>query len=189
MVDSLSCTPLSKEGGAGSLVEKDLTKETLMTDPSDNRYARMRAWFMAIVWRRVFADMFARVTFSVATGMLIEMGIAGMSLQQSLFSRASNLPLVILLARPYGAFRDWVVQKCNAPKSERLVRWALVNTVTYTVFFVPQYACVLWLEGATGDQILKASGSIAVFSVLLGAMYGEWLDVCRHRLFGIQKKG
>jgi len=149
----------------------------------------LKATLKGINWRQLAADLFARVTFSVSTGMVIEILIAGMTVQQSLLSRATNLPLVMLMARPYGIYRDWAVKKCNAPKAERLARWALVNTVTYTTFFVPQYALVLWLEGSTRMQILKASGTVALFSVLLGVVFGLWLDLIRHRLFRIKKSG
>jgi len=136
-----------------------------------------------------FADLFARVTFSFTTGMMIEIGLSGMSLQQSLLSRVTNLPLVMLMARPYGIYRDWVLKKCNAAdKKEKPYRWGLLNMTTYATFFVPQYALVLWLEGATTPQIIKAAGSVALFSLLLGVVFGYWLDWCRHGLFRIERE-
>ena len=136
--------------------------------------------------RRLFwADLFARVTFSLASGMFIEIVLSGMTLKQSLLSRATNLPLVMLMARPYGIYRDWALKKFGATKTETPIRWGAINMVTYATFFVPQYAFVLWVEGATPLQIAKASGSVALFSLVLGILYGYWLDLCRFKIFRI----
>ncbi len=153
-------------------------------------FAALVAKVKAVRIRNLLADLFARIIFSFVTGMVIEMVISGMSLHQSLLSRVTNLPLVMLMARPYGIYRDWTLRKGQASvRKERPYRWVILNMFTYATFFVPQYALVLWLEGAAQMQILKASGSVALFSVLLGAAYGYWLDWCRHGLFRIRREG
>ena len=152
-------------------------------------FARLIASIKAVRLRYLFADLFARITFSFSTGMVIEILIAGMSLQQSLLSRVTNLPLVMLLARPYGIYRDWILKRYDC--SDRKVHpylWVVLNMITYITFFCPQYALVLFLEGVTPIQIAKASGTLALASVLLGAMNGYWLDWCRHGLFRISRE-
>ena len=137
--------------------------------------------------RMFFADLIARITFSFTTGMVIEL-LSGMSLKQMLLSRATNMPLVMLMARPYGIYRDWTLKKFGAmDRKVKPWRWGIINMVCYATFFVPQYAAVLWFEKATPDQIIKASGSVALLSLLLGVVFGYWLDWFRHKLFRIEK--
>ncbi len=143
-------------------------------------------------WRLLFADLLARVTFSVSTGMVIEIGIAGMTLMQSIYARLSMLPVVMLMARPYGIFRDWVLRKANVkvdkkgrPAKGSRLRYFIVNPIAYAFFFCPQYGFILWIEGATWPQVWKAVGSIAIGSPLLGALFGLWMDFVRVRIFRI----
>lgn len=143
-------------------------------------------------WRLLGADLFSRVTFSVSSGMMIEIFIAGMAVMQSVYSRAVNTPIVMLTARPYGIFRDWVLRKANIqvdakgkPLKGHKVRYILTNQLAYAAFFCPQYALVLWLEGATWPQIWKAAGTVAVTSPILGALFGYWMDFVRARIFKV----
>lgn len=136
-------------------------------------------------WQLLAADILARVTFSVSSGMVIEIFIAQMTVMQSLYSRAVNTPIVMLTARPYGMFRDWMLRKLKVRKDQRM-KYILANQVAYALFFCPQYALVLWLEGATWPQIWKAAGTVALTSPILGAIFGYWLDFVRQKLFGVQ---
>ncbi|MFO0780277.1 MAG: L-alanine exporter AlaE [Candidatus Gracilibacteria bacterium] len=139
--------------------------------------------------RYFFADLSARITFSFPTGMVIEMLVSGMTLQQSLLSRVTNLPVVMLMARPYGIYRDWVLTRLYATdRTKHLVLWVLLNMVTYATFHIPQYAIILLLEGVAPLQIAKASATIALMSPVLGAAFGYWLELFRHGLFRIQRE-
>jgi hypothetical protein len=138
-----------------------------------------------INWRLFFADLFARIIFSFATGMVIEIRFAGMTVWMSIKSRCTNLPVVMIFARPYGIYRDWAAGIVGV-KKEQIIPYGLINTVTYATFYVPQYALVLWLYGATWAQIKTASILVAVSSPLLGWVYGIWLDFVRARIFGVK---
>lgn len=125
--------------------------------------------------------------------MVIEILIAGMTVMQSLYSRGVNTPIVMLTARPYGMFRDWMLKKTNVhvdekgkPVKGQKVRYILTNQLAYAVFFCPQYALVLWLEGATWPQIWKAAGTVALTSPILGALFGYWMDFMRARIFNVR---
>lgn len=138
---------------------------------------------MNIKVKLFLCDLLARVTFSFPTGMVIEVLLSGMTIQQSLISRVTNMPIVMLMARPYAIYRDWALKKFGATRKETPIRWGAINMVTYATFYVPQYMIVLWAEGATIPQILKASGSVALLSLGLGILYGHWLDLWRFKIF------
>ena len=116
---------------------------------------------------------------SYATGMVIEIGIAGMSWSQSFFSRNASIPLNIISARPFGLFRNVLVRRF-APGQSRLGK-AIADLVAFTAFQIPIYALVLSLSGASGTQIIKAISSVIVLFLFMGPPYGLWLDLCRRR--------
>lgn len=91
----------------------------------------------------------------------------------------------MLTARPYGIFRDWVLKKTNVRK-EQVAKYIFANQVAYALFFCPQYALVLWLEGATWPQIWKAAGFVALTSPILGTLFGYWMDFIRTRIFKVR---
>jgi hypothetical protein len=138
-----------------------------------------------ISWRLFFADLFARIIFSFATGMVIEINFAGMTVWMSIKSRCTNLPIVMIFARPYGIYRDWAVGIVGV-KKKQFILYGLTNMLTYATFYIPQYALVLWLYGATWAQIKIASAMVAVLSPVLGWGYGIWLDFVRVKIFGIK---
>lgn len=56
--------------------------------------------------RSAAADTFALVVYCFVIGMAIEILISGMTFQQSLSSRLVSIPVNILIAWPYGVYRD-----------------------------------------------------------------------------------
>lgn len=58
--------------------------------------------------RRFLADTTAMVVFSTVAGMFTEIVVAGLSVQQSLYARLTALPIILITARPYGRYRDWM---------------------------------------------------------------------------------
>ena len=73
-----------------------------------------RGWWRSTRVRRYLADTFALVAFSTLAGMATELFIAGMTLAQSAQARATAVPVMLLTARPYGLFRDWVFEMSGA---------------------------------------------------------------------------
>lgn len=129
-------------------------------------------------FRQAAADMFAMVVFSFIAGMAIEIFVSGMSFQQSLASRTLSIPVNIIIAIPYGLFRDWVLRK-SQHISKRSWMKKLADMFAYVTFQSPVYALILLVVGATPNQILTAVISNAVVAGGMGVVYGVFLDACR----------
>ncbi|WP_413110486.1 L-alanine exporter AlaE [Thaumasiovibrio sp. DFM-14] len=133
--------------------------------------------------RNAVANVFAMVLFGFVAGMAIEIFVSGMSFEQSLASRILSIPVNILIAWPYGAFRDLVIRI-----SQRLGRHSavkgLADFVAYVLFQSPVYALILITVGADFDQIVTAVTSNALVSGALGVVYGHFLELCR-RMFRV----
>lgn len=133
--------------------------------------------------RNAAADMFAMVVFCFVTGMVVEVLISGISLEKSLASRTLAIPVNILIALPYGIFRDWIIKKGTQISSTSFMK-TTADLFAFVSFQSPVYIAILMAVGANHDQIVAAvTSSIAMFSVL-GVLYGYFLDLCR-RLFKV----
>ncbi|MEZ8141937.1 hypothetical protein A1OO_10385 [Enterovibrio norvegicus FF-33] len=133
--------------------------------------------------RTVVADMFAMVVFCFVTGMMIEIFVSGMSFEQSLASRLLSIPVNILIAWPYGVFRDSVLTFATRRSSSRLGKRA-ADFFAYVTFQSPVYAGILFSVGAEPNQIVTAVASNALLSGMLGMVYGVFLERCR-KLFRV----
>ena len=60
----------------------------------------------------------------------------------------------------------------------------LADVLAYVTFQSPVYVAILWSVGADWQQIMAAVSSNIVISMLMGAVYGYFLDYCR-RLFRV----
>lgn len=128
--------------------------------------------------RNAAADMFAMVVFCFVTGMIIEVLISGISFEKSLASRTLAIPVNILIALPYGLFRDWISKTGNRISNSRLMK-NISDLFAFVVFQSPVYVAILFAVGASQSQIIAAvTSSILMFSVL-GVLYGHFLDMCR----------
>lgn len=56
--------------------------------------------------RHAVADTFAMVVYCTVVNMCIEVFLSGMSFEQSFYSRLVAVPVNILIAWPYGMYRD-----------------------------------------------------------------------------------
>lgn len=128
--------------------------------------------------RNAIADTFAMVVFCFASGMLIEIFISDMTFEQSLASRMLSIPVNIVIAWPYGIFRDTFV-KLGAKLSSGKVMKNLSDLIAYVLFQSPVYAAILFTVGASTDQIITAVSSNAAISCAMGVVYGYFLDTCR----------
>lgn len=124
------------------------------------------------------ADTIALVTFAFVTGMAVEIGLSGLTLEQSLHSRLLAIPLNALIARPYGLYRDYLFRRTAADHKARYVRM-LVDITAFLTFMMPQYAAVLWWVGADIFQILIACFTVLVLSMVVGRPYGLYMVFCR----------
>ena len=133
--------------------------------------------------RHAVADTVAMVVYCFIVGMMIEIFISGMSFQQSLSSRLVSIPVNIVIAFPYGVYRDLILRQAQRLSPARTVR-SLADMLAYVTFQSPVYAAILLFVGADWQQIVTAVSSNMVVSMLMGAAYGYFLEYCR-RLFRV----
>jgi L-alanine exporter len=131
--------------------------------------------------RRYAVDTFALLLFSTLAGAFTELVIAGLTWEQTLRARLTALPVVIITARPYGVYRDWLRNRCS--RGGRVADSA-VDTAAFVSFQLPIYWAILALSGASANQIARASATAIVVLLVSGRPYGFLLDRVR-ALFGI----
>ena len=130
--------------------------------------------------RHWLADTLALISFTVITGMFIEIAIVGMTLKQSIISRLMCQPLNIGLGRIYGIYRDFIIRKVSDNKKSR-IKETLGDIISYLTFQLPPYIGILVIIGMDMDGIIAASISQTVALVVLGAPYGRWLSFVRSK--------
>lgn len=133
--------------------------------------------------RHAVADTFAMVVYCSVVNMLIEIFLSGMSFEQSLFSRMVAVPVNILIAWPYGFYRDAIMRYARRVSPTGWMK-NLADVLAYVTFQSPVYVAILLTVGADWHQIAAAVSSNIVVSMLMGAAYGYFLDYCR-RLFRV----
>jgi hypothetical protein len=133
--------------------------------------------------RHAVADTFAMVVYCSVVNMLIEIFLSGMSFEQSLSSRLVAIPVNIIIAWPYGFYRDAVMRVARRYSPAGWMK-NLADVLAYVTFQSPVYVVILLAVGADWPQIVAAVSSNIVVSMLMGAAYGYFLDFCR-RLFRV----
>lgn len=133
--------------------------------------------------RHAVADTFAMVVYCSVVNMLIEIFLSGMTFEQSLSSRLVAIPVNIMIAWPYGMYRDAVMRFAQRISPAGWVK-NLADVLAYVTFQSPVYVVILLTVGADWHQIAAAVSSNIVVSMLMGAVYGYFLDYCR-RLFKV----
>ncbi len=130
------------------------------------------------------ADIFAMVTFSYVTGMLIEIFYAGMTLEQSFTSRNASVPLNLITARMFGVYRNYLLRRFQI---ERQWLKVIVDLISFISFQIPIYIIVLTFAGASGEQIYKAVSGVVLLFLIMGPPYGYYLDSIRKLSFHLLK--
>ncbi len=133
--------------------------------------------------RSAAADTFAMVVYCFIVGMIIEVFVSGMTFHQSLESRLLSIPVNILIAWPYGVYRDAFIRTASRISTNFLAK-NLGDLLAYVSFQSPVYAAILWAVGADWGQITTAVMSNAIISMVMGVAYGYFLEYCR-RLFRV----
>ena len=133
--------------------------------------------------RSKFVDIFALVVFCSVTGMFIEVVISGMTVSQSLSSRLLAIPTNMLIAVPYAWYRDQVMDQVTRRLSGSVVKM-LADVFAFVTFQAPIYGLTLLIVGVSVEQMVTAVSTVAMFSVVLGAMYGYFLEYSR-RMFRV----
>ena len=112
----------------------------------------------------------------------MELVIAGLTVEQMVGTRLSALPVILLVGRPYGIYRDWVFRILNIAEVDRF-KAILADTLANVSFQTPLYIILLALNGASHHQILIAAGTLLLISTISGRPYGMFLMWIR-RLIG-----
>ena len=135
--------------------------------------------------RHAVADTFAMVVYCTVVNMMIEIFLSGMTFQQSLSSRLVAIPVNIIIAVPYGFYRDFAMRQARRISASGWMK-NIADVVAYVTFQSPVYVAILLTVGADWHQIAAAVSSNIVISMLMGAVYGYFLDYCR-RLFKVSQ--
>ena len=135
--------------------------------------------------RRAFvADTTALILFFTATGIINERYVAGMAWEQVFHARLLGAVLMVPTGRPYGIWRDWVMQHARSSRSSRLL-W---DSAALVSFQVPIYAAIIAVSGASGRGLLQGMLGATVIMLALGRPYGAFLNWVR-MLFGLPPGG
>ncbi|HCM0113928.1 TPA: L-alanine exporter AlaE [Escherichia coli] len=135
--------------------------------------------------RHAVADTFAMVVYCSVVNMCIEVFLSGMSFEQSFYSRLVAIPVNILIAWPYGMYRDLFMRAARKVSPSGWIK-NLADILAYVTFQSPVHVAILLVVGADWHQIMAAVSSNIVVSMLMGAVYGYFLDYCR-RLFKVSR--
>lgn len=130
------------------------------------------------------ADTTALILFFTTTGIINERWIAGMAWEQVLHARLIGAVLMVPVARPYGLWRDWVMQRAGASRISKLL-W---DSLALVSFQVPIYVAIIAFSGATGYGLVRGTLGAALMMLLLGRPYGAFLNWVR-TLFGLPPGG
>ncbi|XXD08493.1 L-alanine exporter AlaE [Klebsiella sp. R445] len=133
--------------------------------------------------RHAVADTFAMVVYCTVVNMMIEIFLSGMTFEQSLSSRLVAIPVNIVIAVPYGFYRDRAMRLARHISPSGWMK-NIADVVAYVTFQSPVYVAILFVVGADWHQIAAAVSSNIAVSMMMGAVYGYFLDYCR-RLFRV----
>lgn len=133
--------------------------------------------------RGYLVDTLAMIIFSTVCGAFIEIVIAGLPFDQSVRIRLSAIPVILFAGRPYGIYRDWLFKFAGGETSGKL-KATVIDTFANFSFQISLYLVLLFLNGATLEQAIKASLAITLFLLISGRPYGIFLAYCR-RSFGL----
>lgn len=113
--------------------------------------------------------------FTIAAA-LSELFIAGMEPGQVLIARVIMIPVVVITARPYGLWRDWLFA---ALRPQRRIANVGSDIAAFVAFQVPVYAATLAVAGAALLEITTAVSAAIVSMILLSRPFGLYLEALR----------
>jgi hypothetical protein len=134
--------------------------------------------------RSYVADTTALIAIFTTTGVINERFVAGMTWEQVLNARLIGAALMVPVGRPYGVWRDWMMQHASSTRVSR-VFW---DGLALLSFHVPIYAVIIGFSGARECGLLRGVVGAAALMILLGRPYGAFLNMVR-RLFALAPGG
>ena len=125
--------------------------------------------------RAFMADTTALILFFTTTGVINERFVAGMSWDQVVHARLLGAALMVPVGRPYGIWRDWIMQHARPDRFSQTI-W---DSLALVSFQVPIYAAIIAISGASGRGLLWGVLGATVMMLALGRPYGGFLNWVR----------
>ncbi len=147
-----------------------------------SRFLRVFHRHVSTAGYKFLIDTCAMLFFTTTTGMIVELGIARLTLMQSLTSRVMWILPNLLTGGAYASYMDWWHEQLHAKK---LFKKAFSDMVAFLTFQTPIYILILILAGAGLDQILRATTSITIMAPILGVTAG-WFVTWVRKIFNVR---
>ena len=112
--------------------------------------------------RHAVADTFAMVVYCSVVNMCIEVFLSGMSFEQSFYSRLVAIPVNILIAWPYGMYRDLFMRAARKVSPSGWIK-NLADILAYVTFQSPVYVAILLVVGADWHRLWRRSVQTSLF--------------------------
>lgn len=129
--------------------------------------------------KKITVDIFALNSFLFLITIPNELFIAKLTVSQWLDIRFLGFIVNTITAKPYSSFREICFNITNTNfKSSKLKKY-LVDTITFSIFQLPIYCLMLYVNNANLNQIIYASIPVILFSAFTGRPYGIYLEWLR----------
>ena len=129
-------------------------------------------------------DTSARIMFYIPPLAAWEKFVANMENKEVIKSRSLAVIVNLIIARPYGKFREYWAATCNTNDESSKTRKFLTETIGSIIFGLPTYAGVLYCSGASKEEIITALPFGVMLTAVTGRIFGRFLDYYRKRLGG-----
>ncbi|KAF1015526.1 MAG: L-alanine exporter AlaE [Stenotrophomonas maltophilia] len=120
------------------------------------------------------------MAFFTTTGVFNERIVCGLAWDETLQARMLGAALMLPTARPYGLWRDRVMQHCSGTPASRLLH----ESAALVTFQVPLYVAVIAASGASGMELVRGAAVATAVMLACGRPYGAFLAWVR-RCFGV----
>ena len=134
--------------------------------------------------KRWLVDTASLVSFSIPAGMTIDIFASGMTIDESCMSRAVAIPINMVFGGLQGAYTDLVRKKIfNVKKNSSWFKKRLADFFAFGSFQSFLYSGILGITSffypIESEQILKGTGLVFTSSLLVGNLFGYYLDSMR----------
>ncbi|RBW42777.1 L-alanine exporter AlaE [Psychromonas sp. B3M02] len=121
-------------------------------------------------------DTVATVVFFTLLAASTELFIAGMDPYEVLVTRLIMIPMMVVTARPYGIWRDFLFKAAKPTTG-----WGntLVDSLAFMIFQVPIYVLTLVIAGADSKEIMSLIASSSLIMLVISRPFGVYLELVR----------
>ena len=125
---------------------------------------------------RFLVEAFTMNFFSLAITTPNELLIAGMDFDEYVKTRLVSGAVNTLTGRPYGVWRDWLIERLRIDKDSGFHWKYFGDTLAFTCFQLPLYWFSMAVSGVELIEMITASVPLILVAGLTGRPYGCWLD-------------